>query len=133
MKFKNEFYFLSNMYPCELHINGLTFTCAEAAFQSFKVLDKEARKQFQGISGFEAKKLGKQVSLRTDWNNIRLDVMLAVLKVKFKQHPELATLLKMINVPIVEDNTWNDTFWGRCNGRGNNYLGKLLEQIKETL
>lgn len=132
MYFREKYWFLSNMYPCELRINGLVFSCAEAAFQSFKTTDLEERKKFQNINGFEAKKLGKRIKLREDWNNIRLDVMDAVLKVKFKQHPELYKLLKSINEPIVEDNNWNDMFWGRCNGKGKNYLGCLLERIKTS-
>lgn len=130
MYFRNNYAFLSNMFPCELKINGLTFSCAEAAFQSFKTTDLEIRKTFQNIDGYEAKKLGRTIDLRDDWNEIRLEVMDAVLRVKFKQHPNLFKQLKEIDEPIVEDNNWNDTFWGRCNNKGSNNLGMLLERIK---
>lgn len=132
MYFREKYWFLSNMYPCTLRINGLCFTCAEAAFQSFKTTNPEIRKQFQKITGFEAKKLGRKLKLREDWDVIKLDVMDAVLNVKFKQHPELHRMLKQIPEPIIEDNNWNDTFWGRCNGVGKNYLGLLLERIKTS-
>lgn len=131
MLFRNEYYFLSNMYPCRIRVNGLEFACAEACFQSFKTTDLEIRKKFQKLNGFEAKKLGKRIKLRPDWNDIRLDVMEAVIHVKFKQNPQLQN--KLINAlvrsgkgGIVEDNTWNDTFWGRCNGIGKNHLGTIL-------
>lgn len=133
MKFRNEYWFLSNMFPCELQVNGLTFTCAESCFQSFKTTDPEERKRFQNLNGFDAKKLGRKIKLRPDWNDIRIDVMKAVIKVKFKQHPELTKKLISIKEPIVEDNTWNDTFWGVCNGKGANNLGKILESVRDSL
>lgn len=30
-------------------------------------------------------------------------------------------------------NSWNDTFWGVCNGVGQDVLGKLLRSIKHGL
>lgn len=133
MFFRKEFWFLSNMYPCEIRVNGLVFTCAEACFQSFKTTDLEARKAFQGIDGFQAKKLGRKVQLRSDWNKIRLDVMEAVVKAKFRQHPDLFYKLLVVDDVIVEDNTWNDTFWGKCNGKGYNNLGRILMKVRAEL
>jgi predicted NAD-dependent protein-ADP-ribosyltransferase YbiA (DUF1768 family) len=34
---------------------------------------------------------------------------------------------------LVEGNWWNDTFWGVCNGVGENNLGKLLMKIRAEL
>lgn len=133
MKFRNEYWFLSNMFPAEMKVNGLTFTCAEACFQSFKTTDLEERKRFQDLNGFEAKKLGRRISIRPNWNEIRLEVMYLVVKAKFRQHPELTDKLirtcNRPNIEIVEDNTWGDKFWGRCNGIGENNLGKILTKI----
>ena len=132
MKFRNEFAFLSNMYYSPLKVNGLYFSCVESAFQSFKTTDIETRKKFQFISGPEAKKLGRKVNLRADWNDIRLDVMKSLLLCKFKHYPKLKEeLVKLYDkgIEIIEDNAWNDTFWGKCNGKGENNLGKLLTEI----
>lgn len=133
MKFRNEYWFLSNMYPTKIEIEGLTFDCAEAAFQSFKTLDMDERKQFEGIDGFTAKKLGRRIKLRKDWNNNRLEIMKRVVKAKFQQHPYLKEKLLALNEYIVEDNTWNDKFWGRCNGKGENNLGKILMEVRQEL
>ena len=127
MFFRNEYWFLSNMYPCEIRVNGLVFTCAEACFQSFKTTDLNERKKFQGIDRFKAKKLGTSVSLRSDWNDIRIEVMSRDIHAKFKQHPDLTKKLQDTgDLPIIEDNTWKDTFWGVCNGKGCNLLGQIL-------
>lgn len=131
MFFRNEYWFLSNMYPCKIRVNGLEFKCAEACFQSFKTTDTELRAKFQHLNGFEAKKLGKKIKLRPDWNDIRLEVMRRVVYAKFHQNPELQKLLADVQGwCIVEDNTWHDTFWGKCDGVGENWLGCILTAIR---
>ena len=133
MQFRAEYYFLSNMYnkgyPLIIGIDYMTytFTCVEAAFQAHKC--PERADEFEGISGYEAKKLGRQVPLCKDWDLIKDDVMLKCLRAKFA-NKVLREKLLAIHEPIVEDNTWGDTYWGRCNGVGKNRLGELLEQVK---
>lgn len=126
MFFRNELYFLSNMYPCKVGI----YKSAETAFQACKIADKAERiKIFKDLDGYQAKKLGRHVNIRSDWNDIRVAVMYAVLQQKFKD-PKLMTQLRAIEGYIQEDNTWNDTFWGVCNGKGQNVLGQLLMKIR---
>lgn len=134
MYFRNEFYFLSNMYPCDitfkLNYQMLTFKCSEAAFQACKC-PTEAGK-FTSIDGFEAKRLGKKVPLRLDWETVKVPVMSKIVKAKFKQNPPL--LEKLLNIPydIVEENSWGDTFWGVCKGEGENNLGRILMDIRDS-
>ena len=59
--------------------------------------------------------------------------MKRVIKAKFQQHPYLKEKLLALNEYIVEDNTWNDKFWGRCNGKGENNLGKILIEVRQEL
>ena len=42
-------------------------------------------------------------------------------------------LLLTEDAEIIEDNTWEDRFWGVCNGIGDNHLGKLIMQIREEM
>ena len=132
--FRGEYEFLSNMYYATIILGGVTYSCAEAAFQAVKLEDKTKRKMFSGLSGTEAKKLGRQVQLRKNWNSIRVDVMRWIIHEKFKQHPELAEQLRnTAGHKIVEGNTWNDRFWGVCNGQGENWLGKILMEERTKL
>ena len=131
MIFRNNYYFLSNMFPCTISYNGRTYKCVESAFQAQKDLSNAYK--FEEIDGFAAKKYGRRVNLRKDWDNVKVKIMKEILIAKFTQNPELLTKLKDITEPIIEENTWNDTFWGVCNGRGENHLGKLLEEIKVEL
>lgn len=139
MRFRDEYYFLSNMYPCDITLTicgvDYTFSCVEAAFQAHKEMSRI--NEFVGINGFEAKKLGRKVNIFADWgctahwNRRRVGIMRIILMYKFDQHPDLLEKLLAIDGPIVEENTWNDTFWGVCNGKGENQLGELLMEIRD--
>jgi hypothetical protein len=72
------------------------------------------------------------VILRADWEDIRLEVMLNLLRQKFAPGSELRTKLETTTPhELVEGNTWGDTFWGVCNGVGQNNLGRLLMQVRD--
>ena len=132
-RFAGEFDWLSNFFPCKVEFEGLTFDNSEAAFQAAKCLDMKERERFFGLSGGQAKRLGKKVELRLDWEDVKIDVMREVLKVKFS-NPELAEkLVATGNTQITEGNSWNDTFWGVCRGKGQNHLGKLLMELRDNL
>lgn len=136
--FRDKYYFLSNFYPCDITLTfeneKLTFSNAEAAFQSCKATDMNTKHMFTELNASEAKKLGRSVKLSPVWNTIRIDCMYAIVKQKFKQNPDLLHQLKQTSDAIlVENNTWNDTFWGVCNNKGENHLGKILMRIRDEL
>ena len=49
---------------------------------------------------------------------------------KFQQNPDLKWLLMDVVDPIVEENTWNLTYWGVCRGKGLNKLGEILTMVR---
>ena len=129
--FRNEYAFLSNFYECPIPYLGLTFRNAEAAFQAAKTINAEERKEFVSLSASQAKRKGRRVKLRSDWEQMKVTVMREVLGIKFLD-PELSSkLLATGNEELIEGNTWNDRFWGVCRGSGRNVLGKLLMEIRE--
>ena len=133
-QFKGEFHWLSNFYSCPVPFEGLTFSNTEAAFQAAKTLDMEERERFLGLSGGQAKRLGRRVELRSDWEAVKIEVMREVLRCKFSQNPELkAKLIATGNSELIEGNNWNDRFWGVCNGKGQNHLGRLLMELRAEL
>ena len=132
--FRGEFHWLSNFYSCSVHFEGLTFGNTEAAFQASKTLDMEERESFFGLSGGQAKRLGRKVELRSDWEAVKIEVMREVLRCKFSQNPELkAKLIATGDAELIEGNNWNDRFWVVCRGVGQNYLGKLLMEVRAEL
>lgn len=132
--FRNEHFFLSNMYPTILYIDGQIYPSAEHAFQAMKSLDKNDRIAMSVCrSPEEAKKAGKIVDLRPDWEDVKVGIMYDVLKAKFSD-PELAQKLQNTeDEELIEGNTWGDTFWGVCKGKGENTLGKLLMRVRKEI
>lgn len=133
-EFKGKYYFLSNFYSAPVMYDGLLYKNNEAAFQSAKVKDLERRKQFCELDPSSAKKKGRNVLLRNDWEKVKNQVMYECVKDKFTRNLDLQEkLLATGNEELVEGNTWNDTYWGVCKGRGKNMLGKTLMKVREEL
>lgn len=132
--FRDEYFFLSNFYPAEVEYEGRTYLNNEAAFQSAKTLDPEIRVQFQGLNPSEAKKLGRSIPLREDWEEIKDRVMYDIVSDKFHRNPLLAEkLIQTGEAVLVEGNNWGDTYWGMCNDEGKNMLGKILMRVRVRL
>ena len=132
--FKGEHDWLSNFYNCPVHFEGLNFSNTEAAFQAAKTLNMEEREKFVGLSPLIAKRKGRRVELRSDWEAVKIEVMREVLRCKFSQNPDLkAKLIATGDAELIEGNNWNDTFWGVCRDKGRNHLGKLLMELRAEL
>lgn len=143
--FQGEYRFLSNFWYAEIILpysitafnKDDTFKAHtnEHAYQACKALT------FLGFTTVlhcdtpgKAKRMGKSITIRDNWNNYRTNTMYLINVAKYTQHRELRKkLLATDNQEIQEVNHWNDQFWGICNGKGENNLGKILMQIREEL
>jgi predicted NAD-dependent protein-ADP-ribosyltransferase YbiA (DUF1768 family) len=57
-----------------------------------------------------------------------------LVRLKFTTHPDLCErLLTTGDAELIEGNSWNDTFWGVCRGKGRNELGKVLMKVRSEL
>lgn len=133
--FSGRYEFLSNFYASPIVINTLLYPTAEHAFQAFKTLDEDQHDRVRcAPSPSRAKQLGRRVTLRPDWESVRVEVMRRVVGWKFAQHPDLAALLVATgDEQLVEGNWWGDTFWGVCEGTGRNMLGVILMELRDSL
>jgi len=134
--FRNEYRFLSNFWDAPVTYKGLTYRNAEAAFQAQKCLTEEEKVQFTTLRSNEAKRLGRNVQLRPNWENVKLPIMEEILRAKFTQNEELKTLLLATGELVLEEgNTWGDTFWGvdAKTREGRNHLGRILMRIRKEL
>lgn len=130
--FRGEYAFLSNFHDCPVTYQGYTYPNNEAAFQAQKDLSRSG--EFTSLNPTMAKRLGRKVKLRPDWEKVKVGIMAEIVRSKFTQHPDLKEkLLATGDRLLVEGNTWNDTFWGICRGKGQNHLGKILMKIREEL
>lgn len=135
-EFKNQYFFLSNFYEYPIYYNKLVFCNAEAAFQAQKVINEKDQYKFINLNASQARKLGKTVQLRKDWEEIKDNVMYEIVKRKFTINKELQQkLLETKEEELVEGNWWHDTYWGvdSKTGTGQNKLGKILMKVREEV
>lgn len=133
--FRGEFSFLSNFHDVEIRYGSLKFKNVESAYQALKSKDYEVRKKFENLSGAEAKRLGRKVNLREDWNSIKDNVMEYLVRIKFKNVELRRKLLATGEQPLIEGNYWNDRYWGvdLKSGLGKNKLGEILMKIRKEI
>ena len=130
--FKGRYFFLSNFYSAPVVYQGIRFENNEAAFQAAKY--PERKNEFRGLTPQMAKRLGRRVDVRPDWEHVKYDVMYEICTAKFLQNPELLDkLMATGSAELVEGNGWGDKIWGVCDGVGENHLGKILMRIRREL
>ena len=133
MLFRDKYWFLSNMYPTKFIENGITYNSSENYYQSHKTDDLILHKQIASVTPKESKVMGRKVELIKNWDFTKINVMKRALILKFINSNELISMLYATgNIELIEDNTWNDTFWGKYNGKGENNLGKLLMELRDN-
>ena len=128
----------SNFEPMDVPFvyQGIAYITAEHFFQAMKA-DKEdlaTRALIASGTASEAKKLGRKVKLRKDynWDEIKLLVMEDILRIKFAPGTSWYYKLVATEGEIVEWNNWGDRVWGKTyDGIGENHLGKILMKIRE--
>ena len=132
--------FLSNFSPALVEYRGVKYRTVEHAYQAAKTLVFTEREQIrEAFSPNLAKKLGGPpwkggiVTKRPNWEQIKLSVMLYLLRQKFNDPDLKSKLLGTGDEELVEGNKWHDTFWGVCNGVGSNHLGRLLMQVRQEI
>jgi ribA/ribD-fused uncharacterized protein len=132
-RFDGKHAFLSNFYPAEIELSDMTYPTVEHAYQAAKTLDMTLRAQImQAHTPGQAKRLGRTVPLRPDWEDIKAAEMWRLLVKKFNI-PELRNqLLATGSARLVEGNLYGDRFWGidLRTGEGENFLGTLLMLLR---
>ena len=138
--FDNEYAFLSNFYESPFEVDGITYPTVEHFFQAMKSKDIEGRKKIAAApTPGKAKRLGRTIELRKDWEEIKVAVMKFGLAQKFRI-PELREkLLATGNEELIEGNFWHDNTWGNClcadcqDIPGRNMLGMLLMELRTKI
>lgn len=133
-KFRGKYWFLSNFYESPIEDENITYPTVEHYFQAQKTLNREEKlKISKATKPAKAKKMGRQVNLRKDWEDIKLQVMEKALRLKFQDPALRKKLIATGDEELVEGNPWGDRYWGVCNGSGKNKLGKFLMKIRKDL
>lgn len=134
--FSGNYAFLSNFSRHAVSYEGFYCPTAEHAFQLAKAETiREKLYVANAPTPSEAKRRGRTVVLRQDWEAVKDRVMTEILLVKFLGSPELCrALVSTYPADLVEGNTWGDRYWGvdSRTGEGRNVLGNLLMDIRHT-
>jgi len=92
-------------------------------------------------AGMAVRRWGRRLTLRPDWDRVKRDVMLALVRDKFARNPALGEALLSTGEGLIEEgNTWGDIYWGIARravpargirvGDGENHLGRIMMQVR---
>ena len=143
--FKGTYSPLSNLYQCELEVDGHCFNSSEQLYQYKKACDMEqmdiATKVLSTQDPYEAMAFGKHIRTDSDWvHTTGLQIMEEILTVKKLQVPEFRDLLHEYASKEFVEATTNKT-WGSgidlyagdafdpSKWSGKNLLGKSLKKL----
>lgn len=140
-EFQGPYRFLSNFYEglYPIRVGDFDFKTAEHFYQALKTDDlTEAKKIEECATPGEAKRMGKTLTLRQDWEVVKDRAMEIVVSRKFLSDPELMPLLlRTGDAMLVEGNSWHDNYWGacscvHCDGKEKyNMLGQILMRLRK--
>lgn len=139
--FDKEYAFLSNFFDSEIvDEDGICYPTVEHYFQAMKTLDKVVRFDIAiSTTPGQAKRKGRKVSLRPDWEQVKEQVMYDAIVQKFANEELREKLLATGDEYLEEGTTWHDNEWGNCSCEkcqkivGKNKLGKILMQVRSEI
>jgi ribA/ribD-fused uncharacterized protein len=127
---RNYFEF-SNFYSSPIDLDGHIWPTVEHYYQAQKSTDQlDQKKVREAPTPGKAKRLGRKIRIRPDWDEIKVDVMIRAVRAKFMQHADLRDLLLSTENATLHENSPHDMFWGI---HGKDMLGKVLMQIREEI
>jgi ribA/ribD-fused uncharacterized protein len=133
-EFQGSYRWLSNFWVCPIEFGGINYPSVEHAYQAAKCADVwDRHKILHAKTPGDAKRIGRKSKIRDDWDVVKLDVMLDLLRKKFSIPDLRKKLFDTGNLVLQEGNWWGDKFWGvdlRTNA-GENHLGKLLMRVRD--
>jgi ribA/ribD-fused uncharacterized protein len=125
---------LSNFSPHPVVLDGAFWPTAEHAYQAQKLAPGPERAAVAAaLTPHEAKQVARarRDAWRADWDDVKEDVMRAVLTAKFRANPVALGVLLATGVRPLAEASRHDAYWGLgADGRGRNRLGALLMDLR---
>lgn len=121
-------------FPCEIQLDDKTWPSSEHYFQAQKSTDPAVVESVRAASDpIKAKMIGRTLQLRSDWEEIKTDIMYKAVKAKFSQHPDLQEILLGTGNRTITEHA-RDRIWGDGgDGSGENRLGKILVRVRTEI
>lgn len=133
--FIDRYEFLSNSHWVNLEMDGDTYPSVDHAYQAAKTNDPHKRARIRAASSSHiARQMGHAMPRPRDWEARRLDIMRDLLADKFS-YPDLAQSLLETREHVLINSSWDrrDQFWGTYRDKGENWLGRLLMELRTSL
>lgn len=136
--YEQEFYVLSNFSAFEVEICCEQFPTSEAAYHWFKFPDHpnlqfDVRTARSAHEAFKIAEANRQLR-RSDWDDVKLDVMRRIIRAKVEQHEYVRRKLLETGDRELVENSWRDSYWGWGESRdGLNMLGRLWMELRAEL
>jgi ribA/ribD-fused uncharacterized protein len=143
------FGFLSHFHPAPIEIDGERWPTVEHYYQVQKSLDPAYRKAIrEATSPGKAKRLAAHPAApggqaknswfrangalpRSDWHEVKLDIMRRADHAKFAQNADLGRLLLATREAELVEDSLSEPFWGiGPDGSGLNWAGKVLMEVR---
>ncbi|MBS9439923.1 NADAR family protein [Photorhabdus noenieputensis] len=127
----------SNFSKHGLAVNGVYWPTVEHYFQANKFFDVNIRENIRRLNlPRDAANAGRdrKKPLRTDWEEVKDNIMRFAVLEKFKQHKEIREILLSTGNTRLIEHTKNDFYWADGgDGSGKNMLGIILMEVREQL
>ncbi|WP_071188768.1 NADAR family protein [Trichormus sp. NMC-1] len=134
---REEYGCFSNFSPHGFTLDDLYWTTSEHYFQAQKFIGTHHSEQIRLVkTPKDAARMGRQRNrpLRSDWEQVKDDIMRKALLCKFSSHSDIREILLSTGNQELVENSPIDYYWGcGSDGSGKNMLGIILMEIRELL
>ena len=125
--------FLGSGAEAPFEHEGSTYKTIEHAYWALSTDEAEAREEIERAPrAYDARTIGQAAPRREGWSDMRLAIMLSLLRAKFRQYPDLADRLIATGNSRLINSVAFSSYWGTDSG-GRNWFGRLLEIVRSEL
>ena len=135
-RLKDPYGEFSNYYVSPFTLQGKEWKTTEHYFQAQKHIGTEFEEVIRKAEQpGEAKNLARgKPYARTDWEEVKVNIMYECCKAKFSTNDHLRKLLLSTGDAYLSEHTKNDSYWGDGgDDTGLNQLGKVLMKVRDEL
>ena len=135
--YEDDYYLLSNFSAHQVKYQGQIYPTVEHAYQAQKLTEEVLKKEVrQAASPALAKETAYRYKgkWRSDWHEVKVEVMKAIVRAKLEQHEEVKQALKKTGTAEIKENSPVDYFWGiGRDGSGKNEMGKIWMKLRDEI
>ncbi|MBX3080458.1 MAG: NADAR family protein [Anaerolineae bacterium] len=134
---KGDYGCFSNFSRHGFELDGVYWPTSEHYFQAQKFVGTEHVDLIRAAkTPKQAANMGRERTrpLRTDWEQVKDDVMRRAVLRKFETHADIRAILLSTGDEDIIENAPGDYYWGcGADGSGKNKLGQILTEVRTLL